>query len=78
MGELNKFTSFSYPGMTFSSGENWKVMRRFTISSLKDFGMGRKTIEDRISEECDCLVKEIKSFKGISSLKLLLLQIAFH
>lgn len=51
-------------GMTFSSGENWKVMRRFTISSLKDFGMGRKTIEDRISEECDCLVKEIKSFKG--------------
>ncbi|XP_018426074.1 PREDICTED: cytochrome P450 2K4-like [Nanorana parkeri] len=29
-----------------------------------DFGMGSKTIEDRILQECDCLVKKFKSFKG--------------
>ncbi|XP_075057382.1 cytochrome P450 2K4-like [Mixophyes fleayi] len=51
-------------GVVFSHGENWKVMRRFTLSTLRDFGMGRKTIENRISEESDCLVKHINSYKG--------------
>ncbi|KAM4043860.1 uncharacterized protein ACNLHF_014153 [Anomaloglossus baeobatrachus] len=51
-------------GVTFSHGENWKVMRRFTISTLRDLGMGRKTIENQINEECDFLVKKFKSYGG--------------
>ncbi|KAG8548603.1 hypothetical protein GDO81_024821 [Engystomops pustulosus] len=51
-------------GVIFSHGENWKVMRRFTLSTLRDLGMGRRTIEDKITEECEFLVKKFKSYGG--------------
>uniref|UniRef100_A0A6I8PNU2 Cytochrome P450 2K1 n=1 Tax=Xenopus tropicalis TaxID=8364 RepID=A0A6I8PNU2_XENTR len=51
-------------GITFSNGENWKAMRRFTITTLKDFGMGKSTIEEKITHECSYLVQYFASFKG--------------
>ncbi|XP_060086961.1 cytochrome P450 2K6-like [Heteronotia binoei] len=51
-------------GIVFSNGENWKVMRRFAISTLRDYGMGKKTVENRIVEECSFLIKKFESFKG--------------
>ncbi|KAM3930530.1 cytochrome P450 2K1-like [Leptodactylus fuscus] len=51
-------------GVIFSHGENWKVMRRFTLSTLRDLGMGRRTIENKINEECDFLVKKFHSYGG--------------
>ncbi|XP_060086909.1 cytochrome P450 2K1-like [Heteronotia binoei] len=51
-------------GLVFSNGENWKVMRRFTLSTLRDYGMGKKTIEDKIVEECHFLIQEFESFEG--------------
>uniref|UniRef100_A0A7M4DZ51 Cytochrome P450 2K4-like n=1 Tax=Crocodylus porosus TaxID=8502 RepID=A0A7M4DZ51_CROPO len=48
----------------FSHGENWKVMRRFTLSTLRDLGMGKRVIEDHIVEECGHLIENIDSQKG--------------
>uniref|UniRef100_A0A452GZF0 Cytochrome P450 family 2 subfamily B member 6 n=1 Tax=Gopherus agassizii TaxID=38772 RepID=A0A452GZF0_9SAUR len=53
-------------GIIFAHGENWKVMRRFTLTTLRDFGMGRRTIENKILEECDYLIKDFESHKGNS------------
>ncbi|EOB05384.1 Cytochrome P450 2K1, partial [Anas platyrhynchos] len=51
-------------GVIFSYGENWKVMRRFTLTTLRDFGMGKKAIEDRVVEEYGYLADVIESQKG--------------
>ncbi|KAM3597719.1 uncharacterized protein V6R79_008549 [Siganus canaliculatus] len=51
-------------GILFVNGDAWREMRRFTIITLKDFGMGKRIIEEKIVEECQNLIKEFEQHQG--------------
>ncbi|XP_047428367.1 cytochrome P450 2K1-like isoform X2 [Mugil cephalus] len=51
-------------GILFSNGDSWREMRRFALTTLKDFGMGKKISEVKISGECHYLAQEFERHEG--------------
>ncbi|KAM4631935.1 cytochrome P450 2W1-like isoform 2-T2 [Discoglossus pictus] len=51
-------------GVFFASGDMWKTSRRFTVSTMRNLGMGKSLIEDRILEELQFLTEKIQDFNG--------------
>ncbi|XP_013391064.1 cytochrome P450 2J6-like [Lingula anatina] len=51
-------------GVLLKSGHAWKELRRFTLSSLRDLGLGRKSLQERIQDEARFLVQNIEDENG--------------
>ncbi|KAM7013065.1 cytochrome P450 2J6-like [Tautogolabrus adspersus] len=60
----DRFYSGSSGGLFASNGKTWKRQRRFALSTLRTFGLGKNTMEQSICEEIRHLQEEIEQEKG--------------
>ncbi|CAH6959437.1 cytochrome P450 2C29 [Phodopus roborovskii] len=56
--------TFNGLGIIFSNGNRWKDMRRFALTTLRNLGIGKRSIEDHVQEEAQCLVEELRKTNG--------------
>ncbi|XP_055355652.1 cytochrome P450 2J4-like [Paramacrobiotus metropolitanus] len=51
-------------GIVFSKGQTWKDHRRFILQTLRDFGVGKFKMEEKIVEETEILIKLLEEANG--------------
>lgn len=50
-------------GLVFSEGEIWREHRRFALGCLRDFGMGRVVLEEKVQEEAGYVIDVISGLE---------------
>lgn len=57
----NMFQVLENGGVIFSENEQWKEQRRFALQTLRDFGMGRNFMEEKILNSVTTMVTQVCS-----------------
>ncbi|XP_053339247.1 cytochrome P450 2B4-like isoform X1 [Clarias gariepinus] len=53
-----------YGILAVTYGHAWKQQRRFALHTLRNFGLGKKSVEERVAEEARCLITEVLKHEG--------------
>ncbi|KAK3093183.1 hypothetical protein FSP39_012331, partial [Pinctada imbricata] len=51
-------------GVIWSNADHWYHMKKFTLSALKEFGIGSLSLEERIREEAKIVVRMLRRKRG--------------
>lgn len=58
------------PGVVLADyNPGWREHRRFGLMTLRNFGLGKQSMEHRILRETDHIIKLLEQADGMSSLK---------
>ncbi|ELW67341.1 cytochrome P450 2E1 [Tupaia chinensis] len=63
-GEIPAFQAHKDKGVIFNNGPTWKDTRRFSLTVLRDYGMGKQGNELRIQKEAHVLLEELRKTQG--------------
>uniref|UniRef100_A0A8C0XA41 Cytochrome P450 2E1 n=1 Tax=Castor canadensis TaxID=51338 RepID=A0A8C0XA41_CASCN len=63
-GEIPVFEGHKDKGVIFNNGPTWRDVRRFSLTTLRDYGMGKQGNEARIQREAYFLVEELRKTQG--------------
>ncbi|XP_048220431.1 cytochrome P450 2E1-like isoform X2 [Perognathus longimembris pacificus] len=64
-GEIPAFKEHENKGVIFNNSHTWRDVRRFALSILRDYGMGKQGNEERIQREAHFLVEELRKTQDI-------------
>ncbi|XP_007173395.2 cytochrome P450 2E1 isoform X1 [Balaenoptera acutorostrata] len=63
-GETPAFQVHQDKGIIFNNGPTWQDTRRFSLTTLRDFGMGKQGNEQRIQSEAQLLLGALRKTHG--------------
>ncbi|XP_061047587.1 cytochrome P450 2E1 [Eubalaena glacialis] len=63
-GETSAFQVHQDKGIIFNNGPTWQDTRRFSLTTLRDFGMGKQGNEQRIQREAQLLLGALRKTHG--------------
>ena len=47
-------------GVVWQSGQAWKILRKFSLQSLREFGLGKTSLEQKVFDEVDAATQYLK------------------